>query len=44
MLVWDPAEPGADPVELGRHGTGVQRLAVLADGRVVTTSRDDWRC
>ena len=22
VLVWDPAEPGAGPVELGRHGAG----------------------
>ena len=36
MLVWDPAEPGAGPVELGRHEGGVRAVAVLPDGRVVT--------
>ena len=36
VLVWDPAEPGAAPVELGRHEGGVDALAVLPDGRVVT--------
>ena len=37
MLVWDPAEPGAGPVELGRHDGGVSAVAVLPDGRVVTS-------
>ena len=36
VLVWDPAEPGAGPVELGRHEGGVGAVAVLPDGRVVT--------
>ena len=36
VLVWDPAEPGAGPVELGRHEGGVSAVAVLPDGRVVT--------
>ena len=36
VLVWDPAEPGAGPVELGRHEGGVAAVAVLPDGRVVT--------
>ena len=37
VLVWDPAEPGAGPVELGRHADGmVGPVAVLPDGRVVT--------
>jgi WD40 repeat protein len=34
--VWDPAEPGASPVELGRHERGAGAAAVLPDGRVVT--------
>ena len=38
VLVWDPAEPGTGPVELGRHGGGVRAVAVLPDGRVVTGS------
>ena len=37
--LWDPAEPGAGPVELGRHQGGVAAVAVLPDGRVVTGSR-----
>jgi hypothetical protein len=37
VLVWDPAEPGAAPAELGRAGKGGVRAAVaLPDGRVVT--------
>jgi WD40 repeat protein len=36
VLVWDPAAPGAGPVELGRRGYGVWTVAVLPDGRVVT--------
>ena len=36
VLVWDPAEPEAGPVELGRHEGGVAAVAVLPDGRVVT--------
>jgi hypothetical protein len=37
VLVWDPAEPGAAPAELGRAGEGGVRAAVaLPDGRVVT--------
>ena len=35
VLVWDPADPGAGPAELGRHGGGVLAVAVLPDGRVV---------
>jgi WD40 repeat protein len=35
LLVWDPATPGADPVELGQAGQ-VLAVAVLADGRLVT--------
>jgi len=33
VLVWDPADPRAGPVELGCHGGGVGALAVLPDGR-----------
>ena len=41
VLVWDPAEPGAGPVELGRHEFGgVRVVAVLPDGRVVTGAGD----
>ena len=36
VLVWDPAEPGTGPVELGRDEDGVRAVAVLPDGRVVT--------
>ena len=41
VLVWDPAEPGAGPAELGRHEGGVAAVAVLPDGRVVTGGDDD---
>jgi WD40 repeat protein len=41
VLVWDPAEPGARPVEVGRHVDRVKAVAVLPDGRVVTGSYDD---
>ena len=40
VLVWDPAEPGAGPVELGRHEDGVGAVAVLPDGRVITGGGD----
>jgi WD40 repeat protein len=40
VLIWDPARPGADPVELGSHHGGVTAVAVLADGRVVTGGGD----
>ena len=43
VLVWDPAEPGAGPVELGRHEGGVAAVAVLPDGRVVTGGGDRRR-
>ena len=36
VLVWDPAEPGTGPVELGRDEDAVMAVAVLPDGRVVT--------
>ena len=36
VLVWDPSQPGADPVELGRHDGWVEAVAVLPDGRVVS--------
>jgi WD40 repeat protein len=35
VLVWDPADPGTGPAELGRSGV-VWTVAVLPDGRVVT--------
>ena len=37
VLLWDPAEPGAGPVQLGRHENGVRALAVLPDGRLGST-------
>ena len=40
VLVWDPADPGAGPVELGRHDGRVWAVAVLPDGRVVTGGGD----
>ena len=40
VLVWDPADPGADPAELGRHDGQVRAVAVLPDGRVVTGGDD----
>jgi WD40 repeat protein len=40
VLIWNPAAPGADPAELGRHDGGVRAVAVLADGRVVTGGAD----
>ena len=41
VLVWDPAEPGAGPVELGRHADGVGAVAVLPDGQVVSGGDDN---
>ena len=43
VLVWDPAAPGTDPVELGRHDSWVVAVAVLPDGRVVSGG-DDGGC
>ena len=40
VLVWDPAQPGSDPVELGRHDDWVEAVAVLPDGRVVSGGDD----
>jgi WD40 repeat protein len=40
VLVWDPAAPGVDPTELGRHDGLVEAVAVLGDGRVVTGGND----
>jgi WD40 repeat protein len=40
LLVWDPASPGANPVELGHCDHAVRAVAVLADGRVVTGGDD----
>jgi WD40 repeat protein len=36
LQVWDPADLGAAPVELGEHHDAVSALAVLPDGRVVS--------
>jgi WD40 repeat protein len=41
VLVWDPADPGADPAPLGRHDGAVAAVAVLPDGRVVSGGYDD---
>ena len=43
VLVWDPARPGTDPVELGRPDAPVSAVAGLADGRVVSNSERDGR-
>ena len=34
LLVWDPAQPDADPAELGRHDSRIRAIGVLPDGRV----------
>ena len=39
VLVWAPDDPGAGPVDLGRHD-GVRAVAVLPDGRVATSGGD----
>lgn len=36
VRVWEPASPGAEPVDLGQHDGWIRALAVLADGRVVS--------
>ena len=41
MLLWDPAEPGVGPVELGAQQGRVRRVAALPDGRVVTGGDND---
>jgi hypothetical protein len=38
--VWDPAAPRVGPVELGHHDGPVVAVAVLPDGRVVTSGSD----
>jgi WD40 repeat protein len=40
VLIWDPASPGTDPAELGRHGGPIRAVAVLPHGRVVTGGLD----
>ena len=40
VLIWDPAYPQADPIELGRHVGAVRAVAVLPDGRVVSGGHD----
>ena len=41
VLVWDPAAPGAGPVELGRHNGAVSAVAALPDGRLASAGDDD---
>jgi len=36
VWIWDPATPGAAPLELGRQESMVNALAVLPDGRVIS--------
>lgn len=36
VRMWDPTQPGIDPVDLGRHDGPVRAVAVLPDGRIVT--------
>jgi WD40 repeat protein len=40
VLIWNPADPGAGPIELGRHLGTVWSVAVLGDGRVVSGGED----
>src|SRR6266851_2926162 len=40
VLLWDAAQPGTGPAELGRHEGYVMSVAVLADRRVVTSGQD----
>jgi WD40 repeat protein len=40
VLLWDPAHPGADPVELGAHDYWVLDVAVLPDGRIASCGTD----
>jgi WD40 repeat protein len=48
VLIWDPAAPGADPVEIGRHENAelgwdrnyLGAVAVLPGGQVVTSGGD----
>ena len=40
VLVWDPADPGAGPAELGRHDGGAYAVAVLPDGRLASGGDD----
>ena len=44
VLVWDPARPGARPVQLGRHDGPVGAVAVLPDGRVVSGGGSTGGC
>ena len=40
VLVWDPADPGGGPADLGRHDGIVTAVAVLPDGRVASGGYD----
>jgi WD40 repeat protein len=40
VLVWNPADPGTGPADLGHHNGGVDAAAALPDGRVASGGRD----
>jgi WD40 repeat protein len=41
VLLWEAAEPGSQPRELGRHEGLVRAVAALPDGRVVSGGDDE---
>jgi len=43
VLIWDPAQPHAGPVVIGRHDSQVRAMAALPDGRIATGGWDDGR-
>jgi WD40 repeat protein len=40
VLLWDTAEPGSHPTELGSHDDSAGAVAALPDGRVVSGGDD----
>jgi WD40 repeat protein len=42
VLIWDPAHPGASPVEMGSERTEITEV-ILADGRIITAQADGRR-